>query len=246
MGDREQDPFHSFQAEADEHLFADLRMDDALRNTIKQSVINAEQQGRKGKRWRRIAGTATAAVVLGVAIALSLQIPDSNEVQTTGRERPEQGSVSTPETMMGEPDSTKLPTTFVDTEDTGLAANEQTFSDIAAAEAWFGQKLRLPSAVPDQYELLSITGVSNSQEVPLSITMLYASANQQFSISNFALANPLLHPHGEEVELDGFKGEWVQSNPVELYWSVEDIQYRLTGDLSREEALSVALSLNQE
>ncbi|GIQ70914.1 DUF4367 domain-containing protein [Xylanibacillus composti] len=243
MGRHDQDPLRSFQMEADEHLFGDLHMHDRLKDKVWHS-LQAERQERRGKRWRTIIGAAAAAAVLGITIVFALDHPGTDE-GIHGNVLSEQDPETTPDIMAVEQDVVTLPTTLKHGEETGSVESQVAFHSLDEAESWFKESLMLPSFVPEGYELISMSGSSDLEGKPFSITLQYAAGEQQFSLTTFSQNAPILLK-GEEVEMGGIQGYWGATDETELYWSIAEQHYRLIGNLSKEEAMNVAASLQDK
>jgi hypothetical protein len=227
MNDRDHNLRQQFRKESDEMLFSNMEMSEQLKRKIRQEAA-AEKAGRKSKLaklWK------VAAVGLAAAVAIVVAIPLL-------------GTPSAPAPVDNTTENVSPPLT-----NGGIAGSElsqlttTTLGSIEEAKASFGEGLLLPSFVPNGYTLTEIAAVGMPDQPARDIIFTYTSGEHTvtFSVSRMASAYPTeLFTKTKVGEVDGFVFE--QPNMTELFWTMEDVHFGITGSIAGDEALKMALS----
>ncbi|MGO4542351.1 hypothetical protein [Paenibacillus sp. 2TAB19] len=227
MNDRDHNLRQQFRKESDEMLFSNMEMSEQLKRKIRQEAV-AEKAGRKSKlakSWKVAAVGLAAAVSIVVAIPLlgtpSVPAPVDNTTE----------NVSPPLTNGGIAGSelSQLTTT--------------TLGSIEEAKASFGDVLLLPSFVPKGYTLTDMAAVGMPDQPARDIIFTYTSGEHTvtFMASRMESVYPAeLFTKTKVGEADGFVFE--QSNMTELFWTMEDVHFGITGSITGDEAQKMALS----
>lgn len=227
MTDRDHELHQQFRKESDEMLFSSMEMSEHLKRKIRQEAA-AEKAGRKwklAKSWKVAAVGLAAAVSMVVAIPL-LGTPSAPAPvdSTTENVSPTQTNGS----IVGS-DMTKLTT--------------MTLGSIEEAKASFGEGLLLPSFVPKGYTLTEIAAVGMPGQPARDIIFTYISGEHTvtFSASRMASVYPAeLFTKTKVGEVDGFVFE--QPGMTELFWTMEDVHFGVTGSIPGDVAMKMALS----
>lgn len=153
----------------------------------------------------------------------------------------------------------------VGNEGTGIPINSPTDSGVASkmspwnsgtleqAREFMGDKLLMPSYIPEGYELTEIRVPRSEEFVGQGIRLEYSNQRYYVMISQ---RTDLMDDGGEgykSVDINGITGYMRITRPepgdnisngyVSLEWKSGDIQYLVQGDVSEEEAIKIAKSL---
>lgn len=227
MMDRDHELRQQFRKESDEMLFSSMEMSEQLKRKIRQEAA-AEKAGRKwtiAKSWKVTVVGLVAALIIVVAIPL-LEPPSAPAPVDSTTEN------LSPAQMNGGiagSDVTELTTT--------------TLGSIEEAKAAFGEGMLLPSFVPKGYTLTEMVAVGMPGQPARDITFTYTSGEHTvtFSASRMASVYPAeLFTRTKVGEEDGFVFE--QQGMTELFWTMEDIHFGVTGSIAGDEAMKMALS----
>ncbi|MGO4549357.1 hypothetical protein AB4Z29_31730 [Paenibacillus sp. 2TAB23] len=221
MMDRDHELHQQFREESDKMLFSGMEMGEQLKRKIRQEAA-AEKAGRKwklAKSWKVAAVGMAAAVTILVAIPLlgtpSTPAPVDSTTQSSGG--------------IADSDMTKLTT--------------MTLGSIEEAKASFGEGLLLPSFVPEDYTLTEMAAVGMLGQPARDIIFTYTSGEHTvtFLASRMASVYPAdLFTKTKVGKMDGFVFE--QPGMTELFWTMEDVQFGVTGSIPGDVAMKMALS----
>ncbi|MFD0670036.1 hypothetical protein [Cohnella sp. GCM10027633] len=211
--------------ESDELLFSRMELSDNVKESIRRQAAagKAKRKFAFPRAW--IVGTAAlaAAIILFVGFPM-LQNPAAPaptdqiaEPSPTGNEGAS-GSELSP-----------LVTTTLDT--------------IEEARTAFGPGVLVPAAAPEGYTLSNIVAVGMKGEPTRDIVFTYTAGEKTitFSASRLAGAFPMeLFTKAQVGDAEGYVFE--QPELVELYWTVNGINYGIIGPLTSAEAMKFAES----
>ncbi|MFC4099035.1 hypothetical protein [Paenibacillus xanthanilyticus] len=227
MTDREHDLRRQFREESDDMLFSGMDMSEQLKRSIRQEAAGEKAPRKRSfaKSWKVGAAGLVAAAMIAVAIPLldqpSVPAP-GNQVAENVPPTPNNGGTAGSE--VSQLTTTKL-------------------GSIEDARAAFGEGLRLPTVVPQGYALTEMTAVGMPGQPARDILFTYASGEKTvtFSASRMAPAYPAeLFAKTKVGDAEGAIFE--QPGMTELFWTVDDIHYGVTGPITGEEAMKVAES----
>ncbi|MGO4544115.1 hypothetical protein AB4Z29_04900 [Paenibacillus sp. 2TAB23] len=229
MTDRDHELQQQFKEEADEMLFSSMEMSEQLKQKIRQeaSAEKAERKWKLAKSWKVAAVGLAAAVSIIVAIPLlgTPSAPAPTTVESTTE------NVSPPQTNEG----------ITGSELTDLKT--LTLGSIEEAKASFGEGLRLPSFVPKGYTLTEIAAVGMPGQPTRDIIFTYTSGEHTvtFLASRMASVYPAeLFTKTKVGAVDGFVFE--QPGMTELFWTMEDVHFGVTGSIPGDVAMKMAVS----
>ncbi|TLS52365.1 hypothetical protein FE782_10355 [Paenibacillus antri] len=225
MTDTDRKLRRQFREESDEMLFSNIEMSEDLKAKVRRTAA-AEKPVRRTafpKSWMLGAAALAAAVMLLIGYPM-LQPPAAPTPgdQSAGSEPPANGGA------VGS-DLSQLITTPLSTVDEAATA--------------FGAELHVPNDVPEGFTLSEIAAVGMEGEPARDVIFTYASGEKSltFVASRLPAAFPAdLFSKTTVGGADGFVFE--QPGLTELFWSVDGIQYSVTGQITGEEALQVAES----
>ncbi|CAM4444360.1 hypothetical protein FHS16_003914 [Paenibacillus endophyticus] len=229
MTDRDHELHLQFRKESDEMLFSSMEMSEHLKRKIRQEAA-AEKAGRKwklAKSWKVAAVGLAAAVSIVVAIPL-LGTPSAPAPVDSTTENVSPSQTQTNGGITGS-DLTKLTTLSL--------------GSVEEAKASFGEGLLLPSFVPNGYTLTEMAAVGMPGQPVRDIIVTYASGEHTvtFSVSRMASVYPAeLFTKTKVGDVDGFVFE--QPGMTELFWTMENVHFGVTGPISGDVAMKMALS----
>lgn len=228
MTDREQELRQQFRKESDEMLFSGMGMSEQLKRRIRQEAAGEKAPRKRtvAKSWKIGAAGLAAAVMIAVAVPLldqpSVPAPSNNVSENVPPTQTNGGAAGS--------DVSQLVTTPLGSMDEAKTA--------------FGEGLRLPTVVPQGYTLAEIAAVGTQGQPARDILFTYTSGEQTvtFSASRMAAAYPAeLFAKTQVGDADGAIFE--QPGMTELFWTVDGIQYGVTGPITAEEAMKLAESI---
>ncbi|WP_337101088.1 hypothetical protein [Paenibacillus sp. YIM B09110] len=227
MTERDYELRQKLREESDEMLFSSMEMSEQLKRKIRQEAA-AEKAGRK---WKLAKSWKVAAVGLAAAVSIVVAIPMLGTPSAPAPVDSNTENVSPPQTNGGIAGSelSQLTTTKL--------------GSIEEAKASFGEGLLLPSFVPNGYTLTEMAAVGLPDQPARDIIFTYTSGEHTvtFSASRMASAYPVeLFTKTKVGEVDGFVFE--QPSMTELFWTMEDVHFGITGPIAGDEAMKIALS----
>ncbi|NQX60568.1 hypothetical protein [Paenibacillus qinlingensis] len=221
MTDMDHELHQQFREESDKMLFSSMEMSEQLKRKIRQEAT-AEKAGRK---WKLVKSWKVAAVGLAAAVSIVVAIP---LLGTPSVPAPVDSTTQTNGGIAGS-DMTKLTT--------------MTLGSIEEAKASFGEDLLLPSFVPTGYTLTEIAAVGMLGQPARDIIFTYTSGEHTvtFLASRMSSIYPAeLFSKTKVGKLEGFIFE--QPGMTELFWTMEDVQFGVTGSIPGDVAMKMALS----
>lgn len=211
--------------ESDDILFSQLELSSGAKAAIRRKA-EEDEGGRKmtiAKRWKAGLAVLAAAVMIFVAYPM---------LQQTG-------------TPPGGNPAATLPPSDGGTKGSELSQLVTTKHEaIDEAREAFGPELRIPGSIPERFKLAEITTSGMSGEPTRDALFTYAAGEQvlTFLASRSQVGYPL--EMFSKVQVDDAEGYVLeQPNLTELYWVVNGLHYSITGPVTAEEALHIALSL---
>ncbi|MBB6637620.1 hypothetical protein [Cohnella thailandensis] len=196
-----------------------------------------KQMSKSGRRslaprsWRLGAAVVAVAILIGSGYAL-VQNQNQSQNQTVA-DPGGQPSASQPSGGTGAASGSELSSLVT----TPLSSAED-------AKAAFGEGLRLPAAAPEGFELTEMVAVGEAGQPARDIVLTYTAGDKTltFSASRMTAAFPTdLFTPVQVGDADGFVFE--QPELVELYWTVDGVQYSIIGPVSADSALQIAGSI---
>ncbi|WP_138751371.1 hypothetical protein [Paenibacillus sinopodophylli] len=227
MTDMDYELTKQFRKESDEMLFSSMEMSEQLKRKIRQEAA-AEKAGRK---WKLAKSWKVAAVGLAAAVSIVVAIPLLGTPSAPAPVDNTTENVSPPQSNGG----------IVGSELTSLTT--LTLASIEEAKASFGEDLLLPSFVPEGYTLTDIAAVGMPDEPVRDIILTYVSGEHTvtFTASRMASIYPTeLFTKTKVGEVDGFVFE--QPSMTELFWTIENVHFGITGPIPGDAAMKMALS----
>ncbi len=218
--------------ESDELIFQGMELSEQMKQTIRiqAAADRAVQRTRRTRGGMRrswyIGAAAMIAAVAIIAVTPMLQ---------------QDGTVPAPiENQIGD-----VPPANEGAVGSDLSALETTtLGSIEEAQAAFGEDLLLPVSAPEGYAMTDIVAVGTEGKPARDIIVTYAAGDDAvtFVASRAEAAFPTdLFTPTRVGDADGFVFE--QAELVELFWSVDGVQYAITGPLTADEAILWAKSL---
>ncbi|THF84456.1 hypothetical protein [Cohnella fermenti] len=224
--------------ESDEMLFKNMELSGQAKQRIREQAdaermetggqARLEKTARRSllpKSWRLGTAAAAVAILIGSGYAL---IQNQNAANPGGQPSASQSAGGTGATS-GSELSLLVTTTLSSAED---------------AKAAFGEDLRLPAAAPEGFALAETVAVGEDGQPARDIVLTYAAGDKTltFSASRMTAAFPAeMFTPVQVGDADGFVFE--QPELVELYWSVDGVNYSIVGPLSADGALQLADSI---
>lgn len=230
MTDREHKMSQQLGKELDEILFPKLEMSELLKRKIRKEATYEKSK----RKWtilksRKALASGVAAVLIAVAIPFleqpSAPAPNGNATENVQPGQANGGTVGS--------EATTLTTS--------------TLGSIEEAKGAFGDSLLLPADNPTGYTLTEIVAVGMPGQPARDILLTYTSGEQTvvFSASRMESAYPIeLFTKTKVGNAEAFVFE--QPNMVELFWTIDDIHYGVTGPISGDEAMKMAESAGQQ
>jgi hypothetical protein len=232
-----------YKLEVDEILFVDLDFDDQLREQVRRHIqpelkrsFSRDLFGQARKNWTYSAIAAVIAVVLLMATPLMQDMLQSFSSETAQEINSNIDAVDvTPKPLM------------VDT-NPSPSIKSWSVKTFEEAEKWFGQGMLVPSYLPGNFILYQINASGIKQDTAMKVIFTYSSDDQFFSIIEDKNQNimPNTFIGYEAVDINGIKG-YVKSDAgaldTELQWTVDGVQYMISGQISKEEVIRMAKSL---
>lgn len=212
--------------ETDEIIFQGMEMSEQMKTRIrKQAAAESIQKHRfLPKRWMVAAITTAAAVIIVLSINSGSQPSNPLPVDPSG------GIVTSPVEGGAASGVSELVS--------------QKLTTWEEAKEAFGADLLPPSQLPQGYEIADITVVGFAGGAARDLLISYGSGDQtiMFTVSRMAAAFPadLFSP----VQVGGEEGLiYEQPTLTELFWTSGGLQYSITGPLSADEAIRMAVSI---
>jgi hypothetical protein len=232
-----------YKSELDEILFDDLNFDARLRERVRRHIhpelkrsVLKEWLGHGRRKWTYGALVSVLAIVL-LMTAPSLQDllqPSPNE--NTKENNSILQAVDDPlNNVMG-------------TDITSPPVQSWTAKTVDEAGKWFGQGMLVPSYIPNGFTLHQINASGTKKEMAMKVIFSYSSADRFFSIIEDKNKNMAPNVFGgfETIDINGTKGHIKSDASVldtELQWTVDGVQFMISGQISKEEVMNVAKSL---
>jgi hypothetical protein len=233
-----------YKSELDEILFDDLNFDARLKEGVrrhihpglKRSVLN-EWFGQGRRKWTYGAAVAVLAIVLLMttpSLQDLLQPSKSENIENINSIKLE---VDNPiKTPLGE--GITSPTVQLWSAKT----------NVEEAAKWFGHGMLIPLYIPNGFTLHQINASGPKKEMAMKVIFTYSSADQLYSVFEDKNQNMAPNVFGgyETVDINGTKGHVKSDASVldtELQWTVDGVQYMISGQISKEEVMKVAKSL---
>lgn len=222
MTDMDQHFRQHIKKESDDILFAQMELSDRVKQKIWEQAVS-EKKGRLfffSKKWKMGMAVLAVAVMMVAGYPMLQQLPAPSTTENLPPS--DKGAIGS--------ELSQLVTTKLNSE--------------ADAKAAFGDGLLVPSIVPEGYTLSDISAVGVEGEPVRDVIFTYISAEKTvtFSASNNPAAFPVdMFTQTKINGADGFI--FAQSELTELFWLEGGIQYSLVGQLSADEAIKVAESL---
>ncbi|MBB3112702.1 hypothetical protein FHS18_004804 [Paenibacillus phyllosphaerae] len=230
MADMDRKVQEQFRKEADEMLFSRMELSNRVKDNIRQQAA-AEKVTRRSafpKRWYMAAGALAVAVMFVAGYPLLEQAADPAPVRNEAGGGP---SVNEGGTSTGT-DLSALITT-------PLGSAEE-------AKTAFGSDLLLPGVTLEGYSLSEMVSVGMENEPVRDIIFTYVSGEKAvtFTASRMAAAFPQeLFSKTQVSGAEGFVLE--QETYTELFWTVDGVQYGISGPITGAEAMALAESLTK-
>ncbi|WP_165822463.1 DUF4367 domain-containing protein [Paenibacillus montanisoli] len=215
------------QAECDDVLFAGMELSEQLKQKIRQQTASVKKPSRRfafKRAWITATASLASATML-IAVVLMLQQPAVHSPANN-----QVGSVPpvTNDGTAGSELSELITTPLGSAED---------------AKAAFGPNLLVPSFVPDGYTLKEIVSVGMKGEPVRDVIFTYAAGEKTltFTASRMPASFPADMFTATKVgSADGSIFE--QPGLTELFWTVADVHYSITGNVTGDEAKKIAES----
>ncbi|OUS76027.1 hypothetical protein B1748_14540 [Paenibacillus sp. MY03] len=224
-----------FREESDNMLFNNMELSEAAKDKIRRQASPTGQKRRSfslPKAW--IAGTAVVvtAVVVFAGYPL-LNGPSSVPAPQTGNT-----GVSQPPSDGGASSGTGTGTGLSQLITAKLATVEE-------AKAAFGEGLLVPSMLPEGFLLQDITTAGMEGEPLRDAVLTYAAGDRTFTYTVSRMETDFPQDMFSPVQVKGAEGfVFEQPELVELYWIENGIQYGIVGNLTADEAVQAAESIN--
>ncbi|MCI3920117.1 hypothetical protein MO973_07725 [Paenibacillus sp. TRM 82003] len=210
-----------FQEEANEMLFGKMDMSESAKQKVRQQVAAEKKERRRfamPKAW--MMGTAAAAVA---AVAIFAGIPGLQQPSAPAPIENPSGGV-TPGSELSQLTTTKLAT-------------------IAEAKAAFGDAVRLPIDAPAGFTLSEIAAVGIEGEPVRDIMVSYLSGDKPLTFTATRLEAAFPKEMFTKTEVGGAEAfVFEQPGLVELFWTVDGVNYSIGGAMTTEEAIAFAES----
>ncbi|AWP28057.1 hypothetical protein PVOR_15619 [Paenibacillus vortex V453] len=236
------------KSEADEMLFSNLHFDSHMCEKVNQRIqheanlqeespVRRTRMRMRNHRW--FAGTTAAAIFIG--LCLFLAEPDfSNSPGSPPLDQ------DPPVTLM-DPDSP------IDDPPVGYNDEPRILGSYEEAGQAFGDKLGVPSYIPEGFSLQQIS-VTGPNEAVRAAVFSYTAGERSFGLFADKGANSSMPQHFDEtVDVNGAAGYLIAGEPlqddglitpnVELHWYTDDIHFTISGLVSAKEALRIARSM---
>lgn len=228
MVDLDHDLRQKIRKESDEIMFSRMEMNDRLKQKIRQQAGLDKKAKRRfifPKSWVMGAAALAAAVWIIAELPLHQQPVDQTPVENPG--------VSLPPLNEGV--------------GSGLSSLITTpLSTVEDAKTSFGSGLLIPTAVPEGFTLseIAVVGVEGEPARDAIFTYMAGEKTITFVASRNPAAFPIdLFTKTHVGEADGYVFE--QQGLTELFWMEEGIQYSVTGQITAEETISIAESMER-
>lgn len=215
MTDMDHELRQHFRKESDQLLFSEMEMSEKVKQSIRRQIAG-EQEGRRfllPRKWIMAAGTLAAAIAIVTGIQL---------LQQPGESTPSnEGSIGS--------ELSQLITTQLDS--------------VEEATSVFGAELLVPGSAPEGFTLSGIVAAGMAGEPVRDAVFTYVSGDKAltFAASRMEAAFPkeLFAP----TKVNGVAGfVFEQSEFTELFWTVGDIHYSVSGPISADDAMKMAES----
>jgi len=225
MPDMDRSLSQQFRKEADDLLFSNIKLNDRMKQNIRQQAAS-EKTGRRmlfPKSWMMgMSAVAAAAIIIAGYPMLQQPAAPAPIEDPAGSLPPSNGGASGSHLS-------QLVTT--------------TLGSVEEAKAAFGAGLLVPSAAPDGYSLSEIQAVSEG-DVVRDVVITYVSGDKAVTVT--ASRNPAIIPVDmfTQTTVNGVEGlVYEQPAFTELYWVEGGIQYSVMGPITGNEAMETAESV---
>jgi hypothetical protein len=232
-----------YKLEVDEILFDDLNFNARLREQVR-SQIQPERKRSVLKEWfsqgrRKWTYGAVAAVLATVLLMTAPSLKDLLQQSPSG-------NVDKINAIMNEVDD--LPNTLMGNDITSPTMQSWSVKTVEEAGKWFGQGMLEPTYTPSGFTLHQINASGMKKEMAMKVIFTYSSADRLYSVIEDKNKNLAPNVFGgyETVDINGIKGHLKSDASVldtELQWTVAGIQYMISGQISKDEVMNVAKSL---
>lgn len=234
--------------EADDLLFGNLHFDTNMQEKVKQLAererkqLEKQERRTKKRRYPWFAGTAVAAALIGLLLIFAepnfTKSPGSPPV---GQEPPAVLKDPGPDAPIENPP--------------GISNNElRILGSYDEAGQAFGDKLRIPSYLPEGFSLHQISVTGPKEEAATEAVISYTAGDRSFGL--FVNKDDKVNMpqyFDEKVDLNGVEGYLIIGEPiqdnggmvpnVQLHWYTDHIHFMISGLVSQEEALQIARSM---
>ncbi|MFE9277257.1 DUF4367 domain-containing protein [Paenibacillus glucanolyticus] len=236
------------KSEADEMLFSNLHFDSHMCEKVKQRIqheanlqeespVRRTRMRMRNHRW--FAGTTAATIFIG--LCLFLAEPDFSN------------SPGSPPLDQDPPVTLMDPDPPIDDPPVGYNDEPRILGSYEEAGQAFGDKLRVPSYLPEGFSLQQIS-VTGPNEAVRAAVFSYTAGERSFGLFADKSANSSMPQYFDEtVDVNGAAGYLIAGEPlqddglttpnVELHWYTDDIHFMISGLVSAEEALRIARSM---
>ncbi|WP_308639760.1 hypothetical protein [Paenibacillus silvisoli] len=213
------------RSELDDVLFANMELNEQVKQQIRRQA-NGTQPVRRFTAKRAWSMTAASVAVAAMLIAIVFTMLQQPAVQNPAGNNGI-GSVPPVEEGVSGSEFSQLVTIPLSTPEDAKAA--------------FGPELLLPSFVPDGYTLKEIVSVGMPGEPVRDIIMTYAAGEKSLTFAASRMAPSYPADLFSKVKVGSAEGAmFEQTELTELFWTVEDVHYSITGNVSGEEAVKLA------
>lgn len=210
-------------------LFSRMEMNERLKQKIRQQAVGDQAKRRRFQRpkpW--VMGTAAATVAAAVWLVAGIPYMQQPSVPSP-TEHPAQGFPSANGGASGS-DLSALITTPVST--------------VEEAKAAFGESLLVPTVLPEGFALKEISVVGEQGKPARDAIFMYMAGEK--SITYMVSRNPAAFPielftKTQVSEVEGYVFE--QQGLTELFWMKAGMHYSITGQITAEESMRIADSL---
>lgn len=231
-----------YKVEADEILFDNLNFDARMKERVLRSIqtehklsVWKKRFGQGRRKW--IYSITTAGFVVIVFLSIIPNPGDWSKPSTLGNNE------ENPSVMHKVDDPSDTPIDDGTIPPTGQSWSLQTPEE---AKERFGQGMLVPSYAPDNFTLRRIDAAGTEQAMAVKIIFTYASEDRSYMVIEDKRISPTVFAGYESVDINGIEG-YVKSDETasdtELRWSADGVQYMIIGNITKEEIVKVARSL---
>jgi hypothetical protein len=232
-----------YKSELDEILFDDLNFDARLRERVRRH-IHPELKRSVLKEWF-VQGRSKwtyGAVVAVLATVLLMTAPSLQDLLKSSPNEIAKENNSIFQTV-DDPSNNVMGGDI-----TSLPVHSWSAKTVDEAGKRFGQGMLVPSYIPNGFTLHQINTSGTKKEIAMKVIFTYSSADRLYSVIEDKNKNmaPNVFDGYETVDINGTKGHIKSDASVldtELQWTVDGVQYMISGQISKEEVMNVAKSL---